>query len=475
MSKSNILNSLELLSYRKQSTASKRQSTATPTPGPSPELPQTTPSPDMSSGKTEDASDLPDNVSSTRQIELFRRLNGYYDQQSQSSGNARTSATSSVAKTTAVPGIVKPADRVDTGSLVMMTDGGKAGTSSDGFVYDPKTGQSSASGKSSSSGSNADALVLPTAGIPDAYADIAEIVALLPEGFDLTDWDDKTAVSQRKALQNSGLSSEDMMTLLNSATSLETIATVQDIQANRTLYGLTQADADSICAELFEITNARIGAKTHAMPFSNNARLTRIFLDDLDEKEADLFASFAYDKSDRYTRESTPNVPYAKRDPLPVGEYIDYNKVDLTDDLNDLMHESAAKFQLLRAKYPNNEALVLLDFILNVKTGGPMDIKNQDDWKFQDAYTYYFNGIQMRNDDPGNILFGYAGAALYGATFLEWGAGKYQMYSDQKKYGEPQFQNGFHDDPRDTAMIQYGYDLYMEDHKEDSSIHSIGF
>jgi hypothetical protein len=62
-------------------------------------------------------------------------------------------------------------------------------------------------------------------------------------------------------------------------------------------------------------------------------------------------------------------------------------------------------------------------------------------------------------------LFGYAGAALYGPEFLKWGAGFYQMLDDLKRYGYIQYKEGYHDDPRDTEMIQFGYDLYMEENK----------
>jgi hypothetical protein len=300
MLKSNILTSLELLADRKKSAAGKRQSTPaptptpptpTPTPNPSPELPQPTSTPTVSSVKPGQMPDLPDEVSSTRRDELFRLMNGYYDRQTQSAETSRASTTNQRGKVAAVPGVIKPADQVDTGSQIMMTDGGKAGTSSNGLIYNPATGQSTATGKPSNEPSAI--TVSPTAGIPDDYADLAEIVATLPD-FDFSGWDDMTAKQQLNALQKSGLSSEDMMTLLNSATSLETIATVQDIQTYRVQYGLTKAEADSICAQLFEITNARIGAKTHALPFSSNARMTRMFLDDLDGKEEALLASFGY-------------------------------------------------------------------------------------------------------------------------------------------------------------------------------------
>jgi len=366
MLKSSILTSLELLADRKKSTTGKRQSILTPTSDPSPELPKATPSPSASastaasSGNSDAASDipdLPDNVSSTRRDELFRLMNGYYDQQDQPSESTKTSATGRRGKTTAAPGVVKPADQMDTGNLVMTTDSGKAGTSSDGRVYNPRTGQSTVIGKSSSDDSNTSAIVSPTAGIPDEYAELAEIVATLPEGFDLSGWEDRTAIQQHKALENSGLSSKDMMTLLNAATSLETIATVQDIQANRTLYDLTQSEADSVCAQLFEITNARIGAKTHALPFSYNARLTRIFLDDLGEKEAALLASFGYGITSANkageTDDSRPELPSLLND-AASGIALMYEGGDI-NEISDSFFEYIDNIDQIRQGIENGD------------------------------------------------------------------------------------------------------------------------
>lgn len=133
-----------------------------------------------------------------------------------------------------------------------------------------------------------------TNGIPTEYADLAELVASLPDGFDLTGWDDKTTREQRSAIQRSGLNGQEQMQLLNARTSIETIAIVQDIQQNRLAYGLSYTDVSEISKQLFDITNARIGAKNHAMPFSNNATSTRLFLSMLDEKQDALLSSFGF-------------------------------------------------------------------------------------------------------------------------------------------------------------------------------------
>ena len=297
MLKSSILTSLELLADKKKNAAAGTQPDSTPTPGSSPELPRPTPSPSGSgeaaapAGKTGtgETSGLPE-IAPLRRDELFRLNNGYYDRADRMSESAESGASGRSGKTKSSSPVVKPADQVKTGTLVMTTDSGKSGVSSNGLVYDPKTGQSVPGDRTPAITQTND----PAQGIPDEYADLAEIVAALPDEFDLTDWDKKTTREQRKALENSGLSAEEQMALLSAGMSVETIATIQDIQANHTVYGLTQAKADSVSNELLQIAAARADVQSHKVPLFSTPQLMRTFLTDLDKKEADLLASFGY-------------------------------------------------------------------------------------------------------------------------------------------------------------------------------------
>lgn len=99
-----------------------------------------------------------------------------------------------------------------------------------------------------------------------------------------------TALQQQKALRNSGLSGTDQMKLLNAPTSIKTIATIQDIQANRAQYGITQARANEISSELLKIANARIGVNNRALPFAS-AFQRNLFLEQLDKEEQKLLES----------------------------------------------------------------------------------------------------------------------------------------------------------------------------------------
>lgn len=80
------------------------------------------------------------------------------------------------------------------------------------------------------------------------------------------------------------------MKLLNAGTSIETLAMIQEIQANRIGYGLTQTKADSISEGLLKIANARIGVKNRGLPFTSGLQ-RNLFLKQLDKEEQKLLES----------------------------------------------------------------------------------------------------------------------------------------------------------------------------------------
>ncbi|MEA4915592.1 MAG: hypothetical protein VB061_13585 [Christensenella sp.] len=129
-----------------------------------------------------------------------------------------------------------------------------------------------------------------TNGITDEHAELAAIVEKLPGDFDVEKWENMTALQQQNALKNSGLTGEEQMKLLNAPTSIKTIAIIQDIQANRAQYGITQAKANQISSDLLNIANARIGVKNHELPFASNLQ-RNLFLEQLDKEEQKLLES----------------------------------------------------------------------------------------------------------------------------------------------------------------------------------------
>ena len=132
------------------------------------------------------------------------------------------------------------------------------------------------------------------------------------------------------------------MTLLNAGTSVETIALIQDIQRNRELYGLSQSDADAASKTLLSIANARIGAKTHAMPFFISNQETKVFMDILDEQESSLLASINYG----IAADFEANVPGQKNRPqIPALLGEDSTGVPLLYEGGNLSDISASFFE----------------------------------------------------------------------------------------------------------------------------------
>ena len=133
------------------------------------------------------------------------------------------------------------------------------------------------------------------------------------------------------------------------------------------------------------------------------------------------------------------------------------NAVDLTEKLTAFMENNAQKFETYIDTYGRAKAMIY--FYENVNNGGALDIKLQDEWKFEIGKTYYFNGKKLRYDDPGNINYGYVGAVLFPDVILCMAAGGNQVKNHGFKFGDI---STWYDDPRDNEMIKYGYSLYIQ-------------
>lgn len=241
---------------------------------------------------------LPVDVQGSVKDELFALLHGAYQK---SVSSASTQKSQKPLKTTTNPDIIQSNELERQKNLFLLISGRAEETISVKPVYTAKSNH--AESRTASTSVRPAGKILPdgkgqssstTTGIPPEYDDLAKLVSSLPEGFDLTGWDDKSTREQRSAMQKSGLSSQAQMQLLNASTSIETIAIVQDIQRNRVAYGLSAAEVNEIAEQLFDISNARIGAKNHAMPFSENAKATNTFLTMLQEKEDSLLSSLGF-------------------------------------------------------------------------------------------------------------------------------------------------------------------------------------
>lgn len=198
---------------------------------------------------------------------------------------AKANGYSSVStKARSTPVFLKPAEKERLKKLLLLADGGEAGASSGDYRYNPKTGKIE---------------VLPEEktelwGAPKESSDVVDIISDMPTDFNFDGWDDKSGRQQQNELQKAGLNPTEQLTLLNSGTSLETLAIINDISKNRSDYGLSVQDVKQISEELLQISNARVGAKNNALPLGANQITKNIFLNLLNEKEQALLASFGY-------------------------------------------------------------------------------------------------------------------------------------------------------------------------------------
>ena len=150
-------------------------------------------------------------------------------------------------------------------------------------------------------------------------------------------------------------------------------------------------------------------------------------------------------------------------------------KVDITYDLTIKMLTNADQFynyatgkidSALKSgdikkdfKKLNSAMVKILKYFVNKsKTNGDWDLKNV--WPIISGKNknniFIYDGEELKNDDVGNIHFGFVGYLLFSLNVLKAGAGLYQIKSGTSKF-EYAFYCG--DDPRDAKRITEGYNL----------------
>ena len=137
--------------------------------------------------------------------------------------------------------------------------------------------------------------------------------------------------------------------------------------------------------------------------------------------------------------------------------------IDITRKLDRTMENNAMELRKYRKK--NGFLASISYFIQSVKTGGKWDLKNQYNWKFNNNSTYIYNGDSVRQDDIGNIHYGYVGRELFGAITLVLGGGLYQIKTDFPDIQWNHFYAAF-DDPQDQLMVLYGTVLWDRDNRD---------
>lgn len=165
----------------------------------------------------------------------------------------------------------------------------------------------------------------------------------------------------------------------------------------------------------------------------------------------------------------------AHRMAFEIGK--DPNTPDLTKEFNNQLRKTRKHFKTLNEKYQKimEETLQyggdvraigmmkLGEFYKLVKTNGDFDLKNLKGSIFSNeelakigGKAYYNNSI-FEGQDFGNFNFGVAAKAYgYSLGFIKGGAGAYQIWSGTSSWSY--FRSWF-DDPRDTRMIERGFNL----------------
>lgn len=204
--------------------------------------------------------------------------------------------------------------------------------------------------------------VSPSSGFTEEQSELAEIVDKLPESLDLSKWDDMTAIQQQNLLKNSGLTGEEQMKLLNAPTSIQTIATIQDIQANRAQHGITQAAADNISSELLKIANARIGVNNRALPFASDFQ-RNLFLKELDKEEQKLLESVDGQKNNGRDMLFKDNRWFDSDHPAKTPAPVIITEVDNNSKLASVAKEVLKAYMGIRVILPTTLAMISMQEI----------------------------------------------------------------------------------------------------------------
>ena len=106
---------------------------------------------------------------------------------------------------------------------------------------------------------------------------------------------------------------------------------------------------------------------------------------------------------------------------------------------------------------------ICVEFITYVNIGQEYDIKSQE-WykeKYGDYQIMYDEG-KLRDDEPGNMLYGYFGAALGLPIGLLVLAGGIAQIKDGNSIANFRDFESFGDDPVDTNAIKRGFEIYKQ-------------
>ncbi|GKU23225.1 polymorphic toxin type 44 domain-containing protein [Clostridium folliculivorans] len=145
------------------------------------------------------------------------------------------------------------------------------------------------------------------------------------------------------------------------------------------------------------------------------------------------------------------------------GGFTRFDIRDVTQALKDLM----VRYEYMyRSSWANNSPIEQLwQFYTLVRNKGALDLKNNG-WN---ESQYIFDGVIVRGDAPGNILYGYLGKAFgYSDELLKRAAGYAQAKAgtniEHPEWGTWMGDAPYGDDPIDQFYIQVGISYYYKMH-----------
>lgn len=111
------------------------------------------------------------------------------------------------------------------------------------------------------------------------------------------------------------------------------------------------------------------------------------------------------------------------------------------------------------AAFGTAHAVAGLYFVDRVRSGGAWDFKS----KLGTTRSYYIPELKvyMKGETIGNFHYGYVGSAVFTPFELKSAAGLYQIWSGTSDLS---FWDSYFDDPADTEDIQWGIDVYNDEH-----------
>lgn len=282
--------------------------------------------------------------------------------------NSRSSASKKTA-----PKSIKPPEQERLKKSLKLADGGKEGAASGDYRVNPKTDKLETREEKKPN--------LPVV-IPE-YSKEADIISSLPTDFDFKGWDNKPARQQQKELQKAGLNPEEQMVLLNSKTSLDTLATIVDINRNRNEYGLSDSNVKQIAEELLQIADARIGASSHDLPLGTSPVATKTFLTMMEEKEQSLLSSFGYGVNGL----NDLNNPYSD-----IGDQIS-DVLEGDDSITALLHTDSDVFQVADQFF---DGMTKIDTLISDIESGKVRFKTPAD---KQRYLDYLTSEYDKNNE----------------------------------------------------------------------------